>query len=88
MVWGKIVYWVRKSDFVPLKQEFYSERGELVRVLTFSDVRRVGGRTLPTRWVMRPLAKPGNTTTVVMKDAVFDQPIDETVFTQRNLQKP
>jgi outer membrane lipoprotein-sorting protein len=88
VVWGRIVYWVRKSDSIPLKQEFYSERGELVRVLTFSDVRRVGGRTLPTRWEMRPVAKPGNTTTVVMKDAVFDQPVDEAVFTQRNLQKP
>ena len=39
VVWGKILYWVRKSDFIPLKQEYYSERGDLVRVMTFSDVR-------------------------------------------------
>jgi outer membrane lipoprotein-sorting protein len=88
VVWGRIVYWVRRSDFIPLKQEFYSERGELVRVMTFSEVRSVGGRTLPTRWEMRPSARPGNVTTVVMKDAVFDQPVDESIFTQRNLQKP
>ncbi|HUG24490.1 outer membrane lipoprotein-sorting protein [Piscinibacter sp.] len=88
VVWGRVVYWVRKSDFIPLKQEFYSERGELVRVMTFSDVRSVGGRTLPTRWEMRPSAKPGNVTAVVMKDAIFDQPVDEAIFTQRNLQKP
>jgi outer membrane lipoprotein-sorting protein len=88
VVWGHIVYSVRRSDFMPLKQEFYSERGELVRVMTFSEVRALGGRTLPTRWEMRPLAKPGNLTTVVLKDAVFDQPIDDAVFTQRNLQRP
>lgn len=88
VVWGRVLYWVRQSDFVPLKQEFYSERGELVRVMTFSDVRTVGGRTLPTRWEMRPVAKPGNFTTVVLKDARFNQPVDEAVFTQRNLQKP
>lgn len=88
VVWGRIVYWVRQIDNIPLKQEFYSERGELVRVLAFSDVRRVGGRTLPTRWEMRPQARPGNSTTVVMKDAAFDQPIAEAVFTQRHLQKP
>jgi outer membrane lipoprotein-sorting protein len=88
VVWGRIVYSVRRSDFMPLKQEFYSERGELVRVMTFSEVRALGGRTLPTRWEMRPLAKPGNLTTVVLKDAVFDQPIDDAVFTQRNLQRP
>jgi outer membrane lipoprotein-sorting protein len=87
VVWGRIVYWVRKSDSVPLKQEYYDERGELVRVMSFSDVRRVGGRDMPTRWEMRPKNKPGNATTVVLKEAVFDQPIDAEVFTQRNLQK-
>jgi hypothetical protein len=72
---------------MPLKQEFFSERGERVRVLAFSDVRKVGGRTLPTRWDMRPDAKPGNSTTVVLKQAVFDRPVDDEIFSQRNLQK-
>jgi outer membrane lipoprotein-sorting protein len=87
VVWGRIVYWVRRSDTMPLKQEYFSERDELVRVMTFSEVRLVGGRRLPTRWEMRPTAKPGNVTTVVLKDAVFDAPVDDEVFTQRNLQK-
>ena len=88
VVWGRIVYWVRRSDNMPLKQEFFSERGELVRVLSFSEVRSVGGRVMPTRWEMRPVAKPGNVTTVVLKDAVFNQPVPDEIFTQRNLQKP
>ena len=50
-------------------------------------VRKVGGRVLPTRWDMRPDAKPGNSTTVVLKDAVFDRPLDDEIFSQRNLQK-
>ncbi|MDL1863261.1 outer membrane lipoprotein-sorting protein [Betaproteobacteria bacterium PRO7] len=87
VVWGRIVYWVRTSDFIPLKQEYYSERGELVRVMTFSDVRPIGGRSVPTRWEMRPLAKPGNATVIVLKDARYDRPIDPEIFTQRNLQK-
>jgi len=88
VVWGRVVYWVRKGDFVPLKQEFYDERGELVRVLSFSDVRSIGGRRLPTRWEMRPQGKPANYTAVVLKNAVYDQPIDAEVFSQRNLQRP
>lgn len=87
VVWGRIVYWVRRADTMPLKQEFFSERGERVRVLAFSDVRKVGGRILPTRWDMRPDAKPGNSTTIVLKDALFDRPVDDEVFSQRNLQK-
>jgi len=88
VVWGRIVYWVRKSDFVPLKEEFYDERGALVRTMSFSDVRNVGGRRVPTKWEMRPEGKPGNATTIVLKSASYDQRIAEEVFSQRNLQKP
>jgi outer membrane lipoprotein-sorting protein len=87
VVWGRIVYWVRQADAMPLKQEFFSERGELVRVMAFSEVRKVGDRVLPTRWDMKPAAKPGHGTVVVLEDAVFNRPVDEEIFTQRNLQK-
>ncbi len=88
VVWGKIVYRVRSSDFIPLAVEYYDERGEMVRVMTYSEVRAIGGRTIPTRWEMRPVAKPANVTTIVVKNVVYNRPIDEEIFTQRNLQKP
>lgn len=88
VVWGKILYWVRKSDVIPLKEEFYDERGTLVRVMTFSEVKPLGGRVMPTRWEIRPSDKPGNITAIVVKSAVYDRPIDPEVFSQRNLQKP
>jgi outer membrane lipoprotein-sorting protein len=88
VVWGKILYWVRKADFIPLKQEYYSERGELVRIMTFSEVRPMGGRTIPTKWEMRSTEKPGNATTIVLKSVQYDRPIGDEIFSQRNLQKP
>jgi len=87
VVWGRIVYTVRRSDTIPLKQEFYSERGDLTRVLVFSDVRKVGDRVMPARWEMRPTTKPGQSTTIVLKEAVFNKPVDDEIFTQRNLQR-
>jgi outer membrane lipoprotein-sorting protein len=88
VVWGKIVFRVRKGDFIPVAVEYYDERGERVRVMRYSEVRAIGGRTLPTRWEMRPTDKPDNVTTVVLKTAVYDRPIGPEIFTQRNLQKP
>ena len=88
VVWGKIVYWIRKADFVQVKEEFYDERGALVRTMTFSDVKLVGGRSIPTHWQIRPADKPGNSTTFVIRSAVYDRAIDPEIFTQRNLQKP
>lgn len=87
VVWGRVVYFVRKSDSIPLRQEYFDERGELVRVMTFTDVREVGGRRLPTRWEMRPAAKAGHATTVQLMDAAFNAPLDDEVFTQRHLQR-
>ncbi|HSQ29656.1 MAG TPA: outer membrane lipoprotein-sorting protein [Gemmatimonadaceae bacterium] len=87
VVWGKIVTHVRRADFLPVREEYYDERGTLVRVMTFSDIKMLGGRLVPTRWEMRPTAKPGNVTTVVMSRATFDAPISSDIFTQRNLEK-
>ena len=87
MVWGRVVLWVRKADFLPAREEFYDERGTLVRVMTLSEVRVLGGRAIPTRWELRPAAKPGNRTTIVMKSALYDAPIPDEIFTQRNLTK-
>lgn len=87
VVWGRIVFQIRKTDFLPVRDEFYDERGTLIRVLTFSDIAPVGGRTIPRKWEMRPADKPGNLTTIVMKRATFDAAISADVFTQRNLTK-
>ena len=87
VVWGRIVLKARTADFIPVSEEFYDERGQLIRVMTFSGVRTLGGRLIPTRWEMRPTAKPGNWTAVVLKSARYDAPIDSDVFTQSNLQK-
>lgn len=88
VVWGRILYWLRKADFMPLKQAFHDERGTLVRTMTFSEVRPMGNRLMPMRWEVRPADKPANLTAIVVKSAVYDRPIDPEIFTQRNLQKP
>ena len=87
VVWGKIVYRVRKADLIPLRYEYFSERGELIRTMTFSEVRAVGGHTIPTRWEMQPADKPSNKTVVAIKDALYDRPVDAEIFTLRNLQR-
>jgi outer membrane lipoprotein-sorting protein len=87
VVWGRIAFRIRQADFLPVSEEFYDERGSLVRVLTFSEIRPLGGRTIPTRWEMRSTTKPGNATTIVMESATFDAAIPDDVFTQRNLSR-
>lgn len=88
VVWGKIVYFIRVTDRQPLKEEYYDERGELIKVMTFGDVRALGGRVIPTRWTMQPVAKPGHRTVMEIREMTFDQPIDQSFFSLANLRNP
>ncbi|MES2947815.1 MAG: outer membrane lipoprotein-sorting protein [Pseudomonadota bacterium] len=85
VVWGKIVFWIRKTDFIPVKTHFFDERGELMRVMSFSDIRPLGGRTIPTRWNIQPVNKPGKHTTLILKSGTYDKPIPADIFSLRNL---
>lgn len=87
VVWGKLIYIVRVADRLPLRQEYYDERGEAIKTMTFSDVRAIGGRSIPTRWEVQPLKKPQNKTVFVIKEMSFDRPIDADIFTLRSLQQ-
>lgn len=87
VVWGRLVFFVRVNDYVPLRQEYYSEKGELVRYLNFKEIKKMGGRTLPTVWEMVPVEKKGKMTVVRLVEIEFDLPIDDDIFTLRNLKK-
>jgi outer membrane lipoprotein-sorting protein len=87
VVWGKILLEVRQSDQMPIWQHYYDENGKLVRELTFSDYKTVGGRLIPTRLVMRPLDKAGEQTTITYKDVVFDAALDENMFSMGKLKQ-
>ncbi len=87
VVWDKILYWIRKKDYVPLRQEFYSEKGDLIRVMIFSDIREMGGRVIPTFWKMGPVKKEGRETTLRIIAVEYNRPIGDEIFTLKNLKK-
>ncbi len=86
-VWGKIVFKIRKEDYIPVTESYYSEKGEQMRLLTFRDIKQFNDRTLPAVLEMVPLHKEGQKTLIEYKVVRFDEPLDENVFTLRNLQK-
>ncbi len=86
-VWGRIVVVANKSDLLPVAQEFYDEKGIKVRLMTFRDVKVMGGKKIPAVMELQSLTKSGNKTTIIYKDVQFDVKLDPDTFTLRNLQK-
>lgn len=87
IVWGRIVAKIRKSDYIPVLQEFYDERGTLMRTMELKEIRNLGGKIIPTVMILTPLNKKGNRTIVTYESATFDSKLDKDVFSLRNLQR-
>jgi hypothetical protein len=85
VVWGRITYQVRQDDLMPTWARYYDEDGELVRTMTFSDFRVMGGRLVPLAMDMIPHDKPGEHTSVRYSELEFDIDIDEDFFSLRAL---
>jgi outer membrane lipoprotein-sorting protein len=88
VVWDRIVLYVRKSDSIPRREEYYDRKGKLQKVLSFEDIREAGGRLYPMRWKMVAVNKPGRETTLQFTKLTLDRPIPNSVFTEENLQRP
>jgi outer membrane lipoprotein-sorting protein len=85
VVWGRIVAWIDPERLAPLRQEYFDEAGEKLRVMTLGDFRDVGARSYPYRWSMVPLDKQGHETSIEVNAIRFDERFDDEIFTQRNL---
>jgi len=88
IVWGNIVIAARKSDHLPIWQKYYDEKGKLMRVLRYRDIRTFGKRTLPAEMEMVPQTKEGHKTVVRYLQLDFDAKVDDHVFSLRNLRSP
>lgn len=85
VVWGKLLIWISKEEFMQLRTEFYDEDGELVNIMEGSEVNNLGGRQLPSRLEMIPVDKQGHKTVLVYESLEFNIDIEASFFTTRNM---
>lgn len=87
VTWQKVVSYFERSTKLPVRQDFYDEKGRKVRQMTFDEVRPLGGKTIPCRITLTPLLKENQSTVVVYEEMVFDEPISKSLFTKNGLKK-
>lgn len=87
VVWGKLYYWIRMSDYLPSVIQYYDEKGKLIRYLVYSDVKDFDGRKLPSEWTMYSEIKPGHKTQFKILSVHFDIKISNSVFSFQELER-
>ena len=85
VVWGKVIMWISKGDFLQMKTEFYDEENKLIKSQFAFDIKKMGGRVIPTRIELIPADKPGNKTVVTLESIEFNIPIADQFFSQQNM---
>jgi outer membrane lipoprotein-sorting protein len=87
VIWGKVDMWIDQKDYLELRLEFYDEDNKLVNILQCSNIKTMGGRTIPYKMEMIPAEKKGQETIILYNSATFNQPIDDDFFTTQNMKK-
>ncbi|MDX1566454.1 MAG: outer membrane lipoprotein-sorting protein [Longimicrobiales bacterium] len=86
VVYTELRFLLTPDDWIPERWEYLDE-GEVVRVMTFSDVTEVSGQLLPLRMVIRPTDEPDEHTEVEYQELELDVPVDAELFSRRGLRR-
>lgn len=87
VVWGKVIAYIDKKEYNQLLVKYYDEDGELINTLVLSDIKQIGGRTLPTKLEMIPSDNPKQKTVIEYQNLEFDIGLKEDFFSLQNLKR-
>jgi outer membrane lipoprotein-sorting protein len=83
----KQVLWVDAESFVALKFELYALSGAKLKVYSLIKAERIGKRYFPVEFEMKDMLRKGSRTVFKMSSVEIDAPIDDSVFSLKNLEK-
>jgi hypothetical protein len=86
-VWGKVEAYIDKKDYLQLLIKYYDEDAYLVNTMILSDIKEMGGRSLPTHMEMIPAENPTQKTVIDYVARSFDAQQNEEFFSIQNLKR-
>jgi hypothetical protein len=84
---ARLVFAVKKNNYMPLWEAYYDEKGRKMRLMEFTEPKEFSGRLIPSVLIMTPLNKPEKKTVIKYIELEFDVELKPDVFTLRNLQR-
>ncbi len=85
VVWGKVIVWVDKTDYMQLKSEFYDEDDELINIMLGSNIKTFSGKKLPAKIEFIPVEEEGHKTIIEYNVWDFDINVSEDKFNQNKM---
>ena len=79
--YAKMISWIDKQTKVNHKLELYNKKGALVKTFETLELKDVDGYLTPMKTKMSDVSK-STSTTIIVENIVYDDPIGENVFTE------
>lgn len=86
VTYQRVMYWVNKKSFRPLKAEFYSLSNRLMKRCRYENYQTMAGKPRPTRMVMEDALKEGEQS-VLDYQAMKLRDLPDKIFTKDYLKK-
>lgn len=87
VVWGKVLLWVDKEEYIQLRVENYDQQNKLASTIELTDIREMGGRTLPAKMTLSPADKPDHKTVLEYRQIEFNISAEESFFSLQNMRR-
>ncbi len=80
VVWGKILLYISKDQYLQLVTKFYDEDMYLVNTMIASDIRQFGDRQVPSKLTVMPADEEDQKTVLEYQNMEFNINIDPSFF--------
>ena len=87
IAYARVLYWVAVESFLPLRAEFYTISGKLLRILTYAEPRELAGAVRPSRYIMESTLEEGAQTvmTILEMEEKAPEELPDELFTAEHL---
>ena len=86
-LWNRVEMVFGYDHQLPIMARFFDRKDRLSRTMEFSEIREMGGRLIPTVFVVIPEREEGQHTELRYLDAQFDIEVDDNMFSLAQLER-
>ncbi len=81
---ARVLYWVDTENFLPLKSEFYTETGKLLRRAVYEERKELAGALRPSKITIENALEAGTKTVMTISEMEVSE-LPDSMFTQQSL---
>jgi hypothetical protein len=86
VIYTQVEFTLTADDWIPLRVDYF-DGADIVRTMTYGDVRTVSGRRLPMEMTLVPTDSPDERTVLKYDELQLDIAVDAELFTRRGLRR-